>query len=103
MSGTRRTTSKPVQMNVSENDIHFIKNMLQDMSNRLLGVETSLVKLNHTVIGDEDYGQKGLVKQVKDHSDYIENDKAYKNKVVGGGVVIAVIYGFILKAWDKIF
>ena len=103
MSGTR-TQSKPRNtMNVSENDIHFIKNMLQDMSSRLLGVETSLIKLNQTVIGDEDYGHKGLVKQVSDHEKYIEGDKAYKNKMLGGATIIAVAYGFLLKMWDKIF
>ena len=66
-------------------------------------MEISLIKLNQTVIGNNEYGQKGLVEQVNEHRKYIEEDKNYKAKVIGGVTVIGVIYGVLLKYWEKIF
>jgi hypothetical protein len=60
-------------------------------------VNLSLVKLNQTVIGDKTYGQTGLIEKVEEHNAYIEKDKQFKSKLVGGGVVITFIWGFILK------
>ena len=69
------------------------------MSSKLQDLDGNFNKLNQTVIGNEDYGQVGLVKQVKDNSDYIEKDKQFKSKLVGGGLVISFIWGLILKFW----
>ena len=33
---------------------------------------------------NKEYGQKGLVEQVNEHRKYIEEDKNYKAKVIGG-------------------
>lgn len=90
-------------ISVPESDMTFIKDMLTKMNGKLNEMEISLIKLNQTVIGNKEYGQKGLVEQVNEHRKYIEDDKNYKAKVVGGVTVIGVIYGILLKYWDKIF
>ncbi len=95
-----RRTSKPKEtIEVNATDIEWIKTTLSTMSSKLQDLDGNFNKLNQTVIGNEDYGQVGLVKQVKDNSDYIEKDKQFKSKLVGGGLVISFIWGLILKFW----
>ena len=60
-------------------------------------------KNGRLVIGNKEYGQKGLVEQVNDHRKYIEDDKSFKAKLVGGATVVGILYGVLLRYWDKIF
>ena len=103
MTVIRGRKPKETMISVPESDMTFIKDMLTKMNGKLNEMEISLVKLNQTVVGNKEYGQKGLVEQVNEHRKYIEDDKAYKAKVVGGATVIGVLYGILLKYWDKIF
>ena len=48
--------------------------------------------MNTTIVGDPQYGQIGLVTVVKDHSDYIEKDKNFKSKLVGGSIVLGTLW-----------
>jgi len=103
MAVQRNTKAKEPMISVTESDMAFIKDMLTKMNGKLNEMEISLIKLNQTVVGNKEYGQKGLVEQVNEHRKYIEDDKAYKAKVVGGATVIGILYGVLLKYWDKIF
>jgi len=103
MTEIRGRKAKEVMISVPESDMTFIKDLLTKMNIKLNEVEISLLKLNQTVVGNKEYGQKGLVEQVNEHRKYIEEDKTYKAKVLGGITVVGVIYGFVLKYWDKIF
>ena len=103
MALQRDTKAKETMISVPESDMTFIKDMLTKMNGKLNEMEISLIKLNQTVIGNKEYGQKGLVEQVNEHRKYIEEDKNYKAKVIGGVTVIGVIYGILLKYWEKIF
>jgi|TARA_R100000081_G_C4750759_1_gene134218 hypothetical protein len=91
MATTRRKT-----VSVSNADINWIKD-------QLLEQHTVLMKLNQTIIGDKEYGQKGLVEQVNDHRRYILKDQNLKAKFVGGTTVVGVVWTLLLKFWDKIF
>jgi hypothetical protein len=99
----RKRVNKTEEVKVSSNDIEFIKDMLSQLSGKVQQMDLTLIKLNHTIIGDSAYGQKGLVEHVKEHSDYIENDKTYKAKVVGAGSVLVILYGLVIKFWERIF
>lgn len=92
------TTSRTInrKLEVSHEDILWIKTKLNDM-------DVMLHKLNTTVIGDLDYGQKGLVQKVREHSDYIAKDEKFKSKIIGGGVVLGSLWAALIKFWDKIF
>lgn len=76
--------------------MEWIKEMLTD-------IDVDLKLLRQTVIGNKEYGQKGLVEQVNDHRKYIEEDKKLKAKFVGGSLVIGTVWTLLLKFWDKIF
>lgn len=99
----RKRISKSQEVKVSSNDIEFIKDMLSQLSGKVQQMDTTLIKLNQTIVGDSAYGQKGLVEQVKEHTEYIENDKNYKAKVVGAGSVLVILYGLLIKFWERIF
>jgi len=86
-----------VKIEVSASDIAWIKENISSMSLKIQEVNISLLKLNQTVIGDKTYGQTGLIEKVEEHNAYIENDKQFKSKLVGGGLVLAFIWGLILK------
>jgi hypothetical protein len=103
MTDIRSRKPKETMISVPESDMTFIKDMLTKMNGKLNEMEISLIKLNQTVIGNKEYGQKGLVEQVNEHRKYIEDDKNFKAKLIGGATVIGVIYGVLLKYWDKIF
>lgn len=104
MTGTRRKiASKPDVIEVSASDIEWIKKTLATMSGKVQEMDLTLIKLNQTIVGDSTYGQKGLVEQVREHNEYIESDKTYKAKVVGAGSVLVILYGLVIKFWEKIF
>lgn len=104
MTGTRRKiASKSDVIEVSASDIEWIKKTLATMSGKVQEMDLTLIKLNQTIVGDSAYGQKGLVEQVKEHNEYIESDKTYKAKVVGAGSVLVILYGLVIKFWERIF
>lgn len=103
MTTRRRNASKPEVIEVSASDIEWIKKTLASMSGKVQEMDITLGKLNQTIVGDSAYGQKGLVEQVKEHGEYIESDKTYKAKVVGAGSVLVILYGLVIKFWEKIF
>lgn len=95
---TTKKTTETVQQ-IGSSDIEWIKNTLGQMNLKLKDVDTTLIKLNQTVIGDKTYGQVGLIEKVDEHNTYIEKDKEFKSRLIGGGIVISFIWGMILKFW----
>ena len=100
----RVTTRKPKEtITVNAKDITWIKEILMELSSKVEAIDKTTTKLNTTIVGDADYGQIGLVAQVKGHNDYIESDKTFKSKLIGGGIVLGFLWTVIIKFWDKIF
>jgi hypothetical protein len=97
MALERKTPIKKDRVEVSASDIEWIKENISSMNLKIQEVNTSLVKLNQTVIGDKTYGQTGLIEKVEEHNAYIEKDKEFKSRLVGGGLVLSVIWGLVLK------
>lgn len=97
MAVQRKPAVKKDRVEVSASDIAWIKENISSMNIKIQEVNISLVKLNQTVIGDKTYGQTGLIEKVEEHNAYIENDKQFKSKLVGGGLVLTFVWGLILK------
>ena len=72
-----------------------MKDKQDDMDEMLKEMDKTLTQLNQTVIGNPTYGQKGLVTEINDVKQYVENDKMIKNKILGGLSVIGVIWTFV--------
>jgi hypothetical protein len=97
MAIQRKPAFKKDRVEVSASDIEWIKENISSMSLKIQEVNLSLVKLNQTVIGDKTYGQTGLIEKVEEHNAYIEKDKEFKSKLIGGGLVLTFVWGLILK------
>lgn len=101
MAGVTRKPRETITVNAK--DIHFIKEALTNLKDKVESIDKTTTKLNTTIVGDDAYGQIGLVKQVKDHAEYIEQDKSFKSKLVGGSIVLGALWTLLIKFWDKIF
>lgn len=99
MAVQRKSPIKKDRIEVGASDIEWIKENISSMSLKIQEVNSSLVKLNQTVIGDKTYGQTGLIEKVDEHTAYIEKDKEFKSRLVGGGLVLSFIWGLVLKFW----
>ena len=95
----RRATKPKETVQVNATDIEWIKSTLSSMSLKLQELDVNFSKLNQTVIGDKTYGQIGLIEKVEQHNAYIEKDKEFKSRLVGGGLVLSFIWGLVLKFW----
>ena len=62
-------------------------------------IDKRVERIERVLLGDEEAEQDGLVHKVKDHSQYIENDKKFRNKVIGG---IAVGTPIFIVFWEKL-
>jgi hypothetical protein len=97
MALQRKPAIKKDKVEVSASDIEWIKENISSMNLKIQEVNLSLVKLNQKVVGDKMYGQTGLIEKVEEHNAYIEKDKQFKSKLIGGGIVITFVWGVILK------
>jgi len=84
---------------VSVSDIEWIKQTLQSVNLKIQDLDVNFIKLNQTVIGDKAYGQTGLIEKVDAHTEYIEKDKEFKSKLVGGGLVVSFFWALLIKFW----
>lgn len=85
-------------------DLQYIKDMLvgltekwEIMSDRLTHIDNSLQRLNQTVIGDEKYGQKGLVQEVQELKKFADNEKMRNAKIMGGLAVVGFVWTYFYK------
>lgn len=99
MALERKIPIKTDKIEVSASDIEWIKETLSSVKSKIQDLDVNFIKLNQTVIGDKTYGQTGLIEKVEEHNIYIEKDKQFKSKLVGGGLVISFIWSLVLKFW----
>jgi len=66
-------------------------------------IKSTLDEIKKAIVGNPTFGQEGLVDMVKRHEEYIEQDRKFKQKLIGGGAVLGTIWTIVLKWGDKIF
>ena len=93
-----------------DKDYESIKSMLiqvinkqNDMDDTLREMEKTLTQLNQTVVGNPTYGQKGLVAELEEVKIYVEKDKMIKNKIVGGLVIIGIVWTAAIEYFLNLF
>lgn len=100
---TRAKTVANKKISVSASDIEFIKETVTKLSSKIETMSVTLGDVNNSVIGNSTYGQTGLIKKVEEHEAYIEKDKSFKAKLIGGGLVIGAMWTFVLKFFERFF
>lgn len=81
---------------ISDN-IEDLRERLDVISTQLITLTSAVNKLQQTVVGDNIYGQMGLVREVDAIKKYIDNDKIRNGKIMGGLTVVGIIWTAILK------
>lgn len=89
--------SEVVDMSIIKGMLVAINEKQDSMAKQLESIDKDLSLLSQTVIGNKEYGQRGLVEQVDALNKYVENDKIRNAKVVGGIAVIGVFWTLFLK------
>lgn len=89
-----------------ENDVikKMLETILENQKSQISQIHTmnnNLTQLTNTVIGNETFGQTGLVKEVAEIKKYVERDKLLKSKVWGGLVVIGVVWTALIELITK--
>ena len=88
MEVKKRIPKAKETIEVYATDIQWIKDTMLDMN-------TSLTKLNQTIVGNKEYGQVGLVEKVDEHNKYIIADKQFKAKMLGGGFILSGLWAVV--------
>tara|TARA_R100001163_G_C5012194_1_gene157721 strand:- start:642 stop:899 length:258 start_codon:yes stop_codon:yes gene_type:complete len=80
-----------------------IKQEIKTLQDNMMSVMEKMDRLSKAIVGDEEFGQEGLVKLVKKHERYIEKQKFLYAKIYGAIAVGGIAWTLILKFWDKLF
>ena len=80
-----------------------LKKNIDHLNKEIEHIKASIDEIKIAIIGNEKFGQEGLVNMVRRHEEYIEKDKRFKNKLIGAGAILGTIWTIILKFGDKIF
>lgn len=80
-----------------------LKEEIEQLSNCVKKQGECIQKIYNAVVGDEKFGQEGLVQMIKKHDLWIERQKYMWAKIWGGIAVGSAIGTMIIKFWDKIF
>jgi hypothetical protein len=96
--------------NVESQDLKKIKEMLESLSQKqsdndimLKAIDKTLSQLNQTVIGNPQYGLKGIINEISDLKEYVQNDRTFKNKMIGGLLVVGTVWTALLQYLFRLF
>ena len=96
--------------NVESQDLRKIKEMLESLSQKqsdndimLKAIDKTLSQLNQTVIGNPQYGLKGIINEISDLKEYVQNDRTFKNKMIGGLLVVGTVWTALLQYLFRLF
>ena len=96
--------------NVESQDLKKIKEMLESLSQKqsdndimLKAIDKTLSQLNQTVIGNPQYGLKVIINEISDLKEYVQNDRTFKNKMIGGLLVVGTVWTALLQYLFRLF
>jgi hypothetical protein len=96
--------------NIESQDFKKIKEMLESLSQKqsdndimLKAIDKTLSQLNQTVIGNPQYGLKGIINEISDLKEYVQNDRTFKNKMIGGLLVVGTVWTALLQYLFRLF
>jgi hypothetical protein len=74
------------------NSDNFINDRLNSVEETLLGLQKKIEKIYDVVVGNEEFGQKGIIKRLTELEKENEIAKAFKNKLIGASVVGGALF-----------
>ena len=84
--------------------------LLKEIKNEIISLKegqkedrAKLLEIKMGLVGSKQVGVEGVVQKCNRNTEYIEKDKKFKNKLVGGFAVIGFIFAGALTAlWAKL-
>jgi hypothetical protein len=80
-----------------------LKEEIEQLSDCVKKQGECIEKIYNAVVGDEKFGQEGLVQMIKKHDKWITSQKFMWAKIWGGIAVGSAIGSMLIKFWDSIF
>ena len=81
------------------NSDNIFNERLNSVENTLLSMEKKIERIYDVVVGNEEFGQKGIIKRLTELEKDNELAKAFKNKLIGaaalGGGLITIMLEFV--------
>lgn len=77
-------------------EIDNIKNVFESQGE-------TLKKIHNAIVGDKEFGQKGLVELVNNNTNWIMAQKYFWAKIYGGIAVGTTVVTILTKYWNEIF
>ena len=79
------------------NSDNFINDRLNSVEETLLQLQKKIEKIYDVVVGNEEFGQKGIIKRLTELEKENEISRAFKNKLIGASVVSGVLFTFVVE------
>ena len=88
-----------------ESTVDRLDKRVDEIGTHLTNMDRRLEQIQNAIVGNEQFGTKGIVKRIEEHENYINADKLRWAKVVGvalgggflGGVLTDVVINILLK------
>jgi hypothetical protein len=74
------------------NSDNFINDRLNSVEETLLQLQKKIEKIYDVVVGNEEFGQKGIIKRLTELEKDNEIAKAFKNKLIGASIVGGALF-----------
>ena len=74
------------------NSDNFINDRLNSVEETLLQLQKKIEKIYDVVVGNEEFGQKGIIKRLTELEKENEISRAFKNKLIGASVVGGALF-----------
>jgi hypothetical protein len=80
-----------------EKNDNIFNERLNSVENTLLAMDKKIEKIYDVVVGNEEFGQKGIIKRLIELERDNETAKAFKNKLILASVVSGVLFTFVVE------
>jgi hypothetical protein len=77
-------------------EINEIKDILLQQNEERKGMSKKLDDIHFAIYGNKEAKIEGIAYKVNSHERYIAKDRAYKNKIAGGFIVLSALWFILL-------
>lgn len=82
---------------IANQKFEHLEGKMDSVDSRLSKIEDTLNKLYTHIVGDQEFGHKGLIKRVEVLEKSNQQLMEYKNKIIGGSVVAGTLFTVIFE------
>lgn len=77
--------------------IETLSKKVSEMELTLVEIKNEITKLYNAVVGNQELDQQGMISRIKKLEEESENNKAFKNKMIGMGALGGTITALVIE------